>query len=505
MSRSAPRGAAESEFDKPATPRIAHLLVIGTVLACLAILGVVGATLLQARNDVWQRAAQTSENMLHGVVGHIDRHMRLYAFGLGLAADALADAEVNAMTESMKQRMLTTIARSIDFVGSMLVLDAAGDIVLDSDTTEPRRGNFADRDYFTVHRTGSEQGTYVSQPYRSRLRNNDLSVALSRRLENPDGSFAGVVMIAIRLAYVDAFLSGMEVGSNGKLELLSGEGRLLAHVPVEAGGDIESSVSAGPLFQRMRQEEAGTYVATDPADGVERLFTFARVPNEMLIAVVGLSTHDLFADWWRRSLAIGAITLVACAAMLILALILHRELQRRAVAEADLAFLSVTDGLTGLANRRRFDEVIQREWRRTGRAGASLALLMIDVDRFKSLNDRHGHSRGDEVLKALARVIDGAIRRPGDLGARYGGEEFAVILPDTDNNAAMGIAETIRARCELLEAAGDGVKLPKFTVSIGVAALRPSPAASLDAMIDAADAALYRAKAEGRSRVVLAV
>ncbi len=90
-----------------------------------------------------------------------------------------------------------------------------------------------------------------------------------------------------------------------------------------------------------------------------------------------------------------------------------------------LAMLSITDGLTGLANRRRYDEVLHREWRRTGRTGKPLALLMLDVDGFKKLNDEHGHALGDKILSALGGVIRAVTARPGDLGARYGGEEFA--------------------------------------------------------------------------------
>lgn len=284
------------------------------------------------------------------------------------------------------------------------------------------------------------------------------------------------------------------------LLLLSRHGEILARQPMRTGqGGIGSDLSQNESFQRIFAQEAGSFAARAAIDPVTRYYTFARVPNQSLIVAVGLATADIFADWWWRSLATGALTLVACAIILLFAVLLRRELQRRARVQARLARLSVTDGLTGLDNRRRYDEVMEHEWRRASRTGSPLSLLMLDIDRFKRLNDTYGHATGDEVLKELARIVEAHIHRPADLGARYGGEEFAVVLPETDGPGAMSVAEAIRVHCE--QASGD---LPKFTVSIGVNTTRPSSGVPLAPFQAAADKALYRAKEEGRNRVVLA-
>ncbi|MCK8786353.1 EAL domain-containing protein [Roseomonas sp. NAR14] len=186
-----------------------------------------------------------------------------------------------------------------------------------------------------------------------------------------------------------------------------------------------------------------------------------------------------------------------------------RDISQRIAAElalkaayAELATLAATDGLTGLANRRQFEAELSREWRRARREGSAIALLLIDVDHFKAVNDRYGHQTGDNCLRAVARWIDASIRRPGDLGARYGGEEFAAILPETDIAGAAATAEAIRARVEAdrgREFSSDG----PVTVSIGVAVLHPAAAAHDNEMtlIRLADAALYQAKRNGRNRV----
>ncbi|MBC7799639.1 MAG: diguanylate cyclase [Gemmatimonadaceae bacterium] len=174
-------------------------------------------------------------------------------------------------------------------------------------------------------------------------------------------------------------------------------------------------------------------------------------------------------------------------------------------ANRQLRILAREDGLTRLANRRRFDEVMGEEYRRAMRVRSSLALLLLDVDRFKAFNDTYGHPSGDACLQTLASVINGLARRPADLPARYGGEEFVVLLPDTDAAGALILAECIRAAVRDLAIPHTRSDTGVVTVSVGVAAMIPF-AAGLGpaALIEAADAALYEAKHAGRDTVRLA-
>ncbi len=187
-----------------------------------------------------------------------------------------------------------------------------------------------------------------------------------------------------------------------------------------------------------------------------------------------------------------------------------RDATDRKAAEAELlaAFeqmesMAQTDGLTGLANRRRFDEVLHREWRRAVREGSSLALLLVDADRFKLFNDRYGHAAGDDCLRQVAVAVANAARRPGDLAARYGGEEFAVLLPNTDLAGALEVAE--RLRQDVLAVGLEHLGNPPLdvvSVSLGAACVAPLPddQADTDALLRATDSALYAAKASGRNR-----
>jgi diguanylate cyclase (GGDEF)-like protein len=172
------------------------------------------------------------------------------------------------------------------------------------------------------------------------------------------------------------------------------------------------------------------------------------------------------------------------------------------VVNQELQRLSDLDGLTGIPNRRRFDETVQVEWRRNARAARALSLAMIDVDSFKEYNDHYGHLAGDECLRKIANALQGTLRRPGDLLARYGGEEFVAILPATPLSGGLMIGQQLR---EAVIALGlqhaKSAAEPQVTVSVGIATIVPDFAGTPAMLIAAADEMLYRAKHNGRNQV----
>ncbi len=177
-----------------------------------------------------------------------------------------------------------------------------------------------------------------------------------------------------------------------------------------------------------------------------------------------------------------------------------------AALNRELSAQANTDALTGLANRRRFDEAIDVEWRRAAREENPLSLLMIDVDRFKSFNDRYGHQQGDRCLRSVASAIADCARRPGDVAARYGGEEIVVLLPCTSSDGAAELAWRVRAAVEVVRVEHrDNLPGGVVTVSIGVATLWPDAADTSrgESLLATADAALYEAKRGGRNQVVV--
>ncbi|GMA74181.1 hypothetical protein GCM10025880_05980 [Methylorubrum aminovorans] len=167
---------------------------------------------------------------------------------------------------------------------------------------------------------------------------------------------------------------------------------------------------------------------------------------------------------------------------------------------AGLRPLRVTDTLTGLPNRRRFEQDFERVLKSAQRTGKPVSLLVVDADHFKRYNDRHGHTVGDAVLKVLARHLSESVHRPDDLVARVGGEEFVVMLPDTDADGALRIAAKIHQAVTTLDVPSAGIGAGAVTVSIGLATGPGAAEEQAEALYRAADAALYEAKAGGRNQ-----
>ena len=183
-------------------------------------------------------------------------------------------------------------------------------------------------------------------------------------------------------------------------------------------------------------------------------------------------------------------------------LVLTRKLD---AANQELKRLSSLDGLTGIPNRRHFDEVLAREWRRALRQGGELSIIMCDVDLFKQYNDAFGHQDGDECLRKVSQALTGTLDRGGDLVARYGGEEFVAILAETSAGGASFVAERMRDAVGQLNMAHPTSSFGRVTASFGIASARAFPEITPQKILEAADRALYQAKREGRNRVCQAM
>ena len=181
-----------------------------------------------------------------------------------------------------------------------------------------------------------------------------------------------------------------------------------------------------------------------------------------------------------------------------------RKMAETALEESNrkLEALSVTDALTGIANRRRFDDVLTREYSRHVRSGADLSLIMLDIDYFKAFNDCYGHVAGDACLRQIAGIMEACVARPADMAARYGGEEFACILPETDLQGAISVAETIRCQIQSRSISHKKSPIADFvTVSLGVVTVKCRSSESIMELVVKADELLYRAKSLGRNRI----
>lgn len=272
-----------------------------------------------------------------------------------------------ALPPHLRAQILFDRAATAKYLGSILVLDAAGNVMIDAASDDaPRRGNFADRDYFTVQRDNPRAGLYISAPFQSRLRNGQPSIALSRRLSHADSSFAGIVLIAINLEYFHDLFTGLSLGHHGAISLIARNGLMIMRQPYDPKV-IGRDISQASTFRQFVVEREGSFSDTSSIDGVRRLYFFRNFPQLPLIIMVAEAEPDIYAAWRRGALTIGSPMGAFALGFVTLSFILGTQLRRRMRAEAELKLLARTDSLTGLHNRRTLGEILEQEWRRARR------------------------------------------------------------------------------------------------------------------------------------------
>jgi diguanylate cyclase (GGDEF)-like protein len=233
-------------------------------------------------------------------------------------------------------------------------------------------------------------------------------------------------------------------------------------------------------------------------DVLTRLKEYEDTKNIPVIVITGLDSED---DE-ERGFFLGAVDYITKPfknAIVAARVRTHMKIVRQM---RTIEMLGLIDPLTGISNRRGFDNRIDIDWRKCARDRSPISFLMMDLDKFKAYNDTYGHPQGDALLRAVAGIFSAAARRPSDLAARLGGEEFGVLLPDTDAEGALAIAELIRSRVEALRLpAADGSGTTSATISIGLVSTVPQENESFRDFISKADENLYTAKNSGRNRI----
>jgi len=310
--------------------------------------------------------------------------------------------------------------------------------------------------------------------------------------------------------------------------------RLVSDAPLDSGTDFRMlAESSADMLCRVGPDMRFNYVSPSA------LRMFGRTPAEMLghgpdafvlpedlpivIAAMDAGLRDATGDFDAGTARIrrpdGSVRWIEATGHLLRhpttglpadTILVLRDITERKDLEQRLAALALTDGLTGLANRRAFDDGLELEWQRTQRAGMPMSLLLLDLDNFKAFNDNFGHQAGDDCLRAVAAAVKATARRPTDIAARYGGEELAVILPNTDLAGATAMAEKIRAAIAdlALPHPGNPEGGGYMTASLGAATALSCAGGTLtmpSALLMAADTALYKAKNSGRNRVASAL
>ena len=492
---------------------VVRLVVAATSLGCLLLVIFAGWFIWSSRHAQIHQTEVATSNVARMVGAQVETAMKATTMALANVVERVEHDGDGKYAMKRLQAHMIELTRTTPELHGLFVYDAEGRWLATS-LTEPIQGDNSDRAYFQYHRTHPDKGIYVGHPVRSRS-TGVWVLPISRRINHPDGSFGGVALVTLKVNFFERIYDELNVGRTGTVLLALEDGTVIYRRPFD-DQLIGTNLSGGVVFQAIRRQPAGSAFLVARVDNIERLYSFRRVDNFAFVIAVGQTKDELLGSWKRSSILIGLAVLLIGAVFAVFARKLIRQfiirdrldeklrafshdLQRDNLGLQELAH---TDKLTGLANRRRFDEILEHELRRAQRAGAPLALILIDVDYFKKFNDHYGHPAGDACLQAVAGVLAGQVNRNRDLPARYGGEEFAVVLPDTDAAGAMAVAERLRREIEGLRLSHQESPFGVVTASLGVSAVATEHGDNLDALglIASADRHLYQAKHAGRNR-----
>jgi diguanylate cyclase (GGDEF)-like protein len=471
----------------------AKLLIASSFVTVLGFSGICASVMLDMRRGEETLARQSLDNIAASIDADISRNIEVYDLSLRAVASNMVMPELKDVPRPLLHLILFDHAATANHFGAIEVLNAEGRLTVDASTLDPMPVSRADEEYFQVHRDRPDVGLYISRPM---LHRGAYAIVLSRRISGEDGSFQGVVAGSIRFTYFHELFGRLSLGDADTICVLRHDRTIIMRRPFDLDV-IGKKLSDMPRGKKPGMEGV-VFSGLGPIDDIPRLYVKSPGMSPLTV-VVGKPLTDVLSLWRTEVIRIGALVMALIVFVLAVTLFLAREIRRRAEAEDKLEELATTDALTGLRNRRKFDEVIDDEWRRALRHAAPLSLLMIDADHFKTYNDTYGHQAGDQVLVGIAICISDSVHRAGDCAARYGGEEFAVLLPGTAGADAMMVAETIRRKVQ-----GWSDEPVTSTVSIGIASITPTAAIDWPQFVNAADKALYAAKDAGRNCCVMA-
>lgn len=506
-------------FFLPASGRIGIQAITLLVVACLA-LSTFTVVLLYAKFiDV--KAARHAElaNLSASVLTSAESSITYASMILvGLAERYQHDGD----TPENLARMMMVARTRVDWqpeIQGIFFYAADGRWVLTTLSAQtPQRNNF-DRGYFQYHLINESLAPYIGPPIQSRT-TGEWIFTVSIRLEDEIGEFAGVALATLRIENFLEYFRSFDLGANGIVNLARTDGVQLVRNPFSPEL-ISVNVSGAPVAQAiLAGSTRGVLVFDSPVDGARRMVGYASSGRYPIRLSVGITEDYAYASWRRDCFATLLAAFATLAVMIFLGIRTTQNIEQKAkeevllrenhgslqIVNTELNRLASEDGLTGLANRRFFDQTLSRAYDYARANQASISLLLLDIDYFKKYNDFHGHPAGDECLRQVSSIVQGCLDRSADFAARYGGEELAVILPHTDLSGASKVAEKIRQAVEDADIqTPDGI-LSRVTVSIGVAGGIPaSESKGFEEILLSADDALYKAKREGRNRVALHV
>jgi diguanylate cyclase (GGDEF)-like protein len=470
-------------------------LVIAIVLVT-AILSVAIREIVSSRDDTYANSRREMEMVNLALANQTEQLFLTLELALNSTRAELQHISTEKRSDpSFVQRLLAAHVAAVPAVTNMGFIDAKGLLVAHSSVTSPGNRRLEDRSYFQTLRDQSQDQLIIEEPFVGRVSNKRL-IFVARRVTDANGAFLGVVVASVDTQWIIDMLRSLVTFEGGTSAVFRSDARLLARFP-----DVENAYGRSFSNIRLFREQipgspSGIFKDTSTIDGKDRFISYRTLERYPLVVNVSIEERILLGHWRRSALRIGGSALIGSLLVLALFLVIHHQLQQLEAQARALRKQAHTDTLTGLPNRLLFEDRLERALAAASRKERQLAVLFIDLDKFKEVNDTLGHAAGDLLLQETARRLSTCLREM-DTVSRLGGDEFTILLPEMENATdadavAQKIVETIAHPFDI------NGRAVTVTCSVGIA-LYPNGADDAGTLVRHADFAMYTAKQAGHN------
>jgi diguanylate cyclase (GGDEF)-like protein len=478
--------------------RAGRSVALVTLLLLAILWSFVAYWAVSTRDEVLDTTEQVLGRMDHAVEEQTRRLFKMVDVGFGIADQWVLDHPgVDPRKDPRLPQLLEGFGRRLGGVITLHLADAYGNVLMpDAGLGSPRV--LGDSDFFRTALAADPGRLYIGAPIEAGVPAL-WKVPVAQRLSAPAGP-AVVLVALIDLPTLMSLYENERIRPNGAIALIRRDGVLLVRAPLDERLLGKSYVGSQLYREFLPRRDSGfATIDRTAVDSMEKFISYSTMSDYPLLTVVSAAKDDVLASWRRQVLIIVTLAVAISLGGLFVARRLTATLAELSAHAVELHRLATTDLMTGIHNRHSFVQHLYREFARARRYRTPLALLVLDLDFFKQINDGYGHAAGDEALRAFARAAGEGLRDM-DVFGRLGGEEFGVLLPSTVIEQAEVVAERIREAVTRI-AIETEYGTVRFTTSIGVTECLAGDD-SVDALLARADKALYAAKAAGRNRVV---
>ncbi len=453
-------------------------------------------------STVWKDAVRASDNIVVSLKDNIKTTLDNVEAVVSVAQNAMETQDVAALDPQIRDQLLFARATNVTQVQSVVILSAAGKVVYGTPPAGLADVAFADQAFFTSQLPLGAPTTLTV--WTGGLRPHDARLVMSRRITGSDGAFGGAVVAFMPPNVFRPLFAPVDIGPRGAVLLVHEDGRMVNRQARPGGqSDFGRDMKASPVFQRMMTNPTVAFSAEATVDGVKRYYVHRPIPGFPLVVSVAFAEGDVLAEWTQQGVILMVLGATLCLTIVALVLSVHRSMESRGRIQEELEGLIQTDRVTGLPNRRHFDDLLQKEWRKAARDDEPLSVLIISLEHFGSVTSTIGRAAADTMLRSVASDIQAALKRPADLVARFGQDEFAVLLPNTNRHGAAAVAQRLQAAVERAPARSTpGGPATPVTARVGSVTSIVAPGADVADIVRAVDRARAMARDTARPRVL---